>query len=89
MDDLLCLLLLRNCMLGHVATLDTHKSVRKLTTAGAQEPLAESVVEVIEDASRDLVTKDYLDKRLAQTLAAGTVIAVTVAAAAVSIAEAL
>ena len=72
-----------------MATLDTHKAVRELTGAGAAEPLAEGIVGVIEEASADLVTKDYLDKRLAQTIAAGTALAVTIAAAAVAIAETL
>ena len=72
-----------------MATLDTHKAVRELTEAGAGEPLAERIVGVVEEASADLVTKDYLDKRLAQTIAAGTALAVTVAAAAVAIAEAI
>ncbi len=44
---------------------------------------------MIEEASADLVTKDYLDKRLAQTIAAGTALAVTIAAAAVAITETL
>jgi len=72
-----------------MATLDTHKAVRELTDAGAAEPLAERIVGVVEEASADLVTKDYLDKRLAQTVAAGTALAVTIAAAAVAIAETL
>ncbi|MCY3505515.1 MAG: hypothetical protein OXH41_05065 [Chloroflexi bacterium] len=72
-----------------MATLDTHKAVRELTAAGAGEPLAEKIVGVVEEASADLVTKDYFDKRLAQTVAAGTALAVTVAAAAVAVAEAI
>ncbi len=43
---------------------DTLKGARRLRSGGADEPLAEAVVEVVADATADLVTRDFLDSRL-------------------------
>ena len=49
---------------------DTHKAIRKLRDRGHSEGQAEATVEVIQDATDALVTREYLDSRLAEQTAA-------------------
>jgi len=46
-------------------TFDTLEFTRKLRDAGFDEKQAEAVVRVIADAQSELVTRDYLDLKLA------------------------
>ncbi len=43
---------------------DTLKAAQRLRDGGADEPLAEAVVDVVVDASSDLVTREYFDERM-------------------------
>ncbi len=43
---------------------DTLGAARRLREGGADEPLAEAVVEVVVDATSELVTRDYFDQRM-------------------------
>lgn len=74
-----------------MATLDTHRSVTKLQDAGAPEPLAVAMVEVVEDAASRLVGRDYLRAELRRTeLTIGGMmlgLMVAIAAVAITIAE--
>lgn len=47
-------------------TFDTQASVSKLRSAGIDEPAANSIVEVVADATSPLVTRDMLTSELAQ-----------------------
>ena len=48
-------------MEAHAPVFDTHKAVKTLRNAGAQEPLAEAVVDTIEDAiGKEVATKGDL-----------------------------
>ena len=47
-------------------TFDTQASVSKLRSAGIDEPAANSIVEVVSDATSPLVTRDMLTLELAQ-----------------------
>ncbi len=40
---------------------DTHGAVQGLRKRGLEEPAAEGVVEVVQDATSEFVTKEYLD----------------------------
>ena len=44
-------------------TFNPREAVQKLRDHGMAEPLADATVEVIEDATSPLVTRDYLDIR--------------------------
>lgn len=70
-----------------MATLDTYRSVTKLQDAGAPEPLAAAVVDVVEDAAERLVGKDYLRAELHRALAiqSGIMLGLMVAVAGVAI----
>lgn len=46
---------------------DTHDAIQKLRGKGHSEDQAEGVVELVRDATDDLVTEDYLDARLKVT----------------------
>jgi len=46
-------------------TFDTLELVDKLKTAGIPQEQAEAIVRVIADAQETLVTKDYIDNKLA------------------------
>lgn len=48
-----------------VPTFDTHAAVRKLRSAGMEEQTAESVVEIVDNATNPLVTRDILKAELA------------------------
>ena len=43
--------------------ISTRQSVQKLRERNFDEPQANAIVEVIEDATRDLVTKEHFDSR--------------------------
>ena len=43
-------------------TFDALGAMRKLREAGAEEPLAEGIVEVVTDATSDLLTREYFDQ---------------------------
>ena len=43
---------------------DTLGAARRLREGGADEPLAEAVVEVVVDATSELVTRDHFDQRM-------------------------
>ncbi len=43
---------------------DTHDAIEKLRGKGHSEAQAEGVVELVRDATSELVTRDYLDGRL-------------------------
>ena len=43
---------------------DTLGAARRLREGGADEPLAEAVVDVVVDATSDLVTREYFDQRM-------------------------
>ena len=45
-------------------TFDTHDAVRKLRGAGVDEEAAEGIVEVVEEATSPLVTRDILQLEL-------------------------
>ena len=47
-------------------TFDTQASVTKLRSAGIDEPAANSIVEVVSDATSPLVTRDMLALELAR-----------------------
>jgi len=47
-----------------VTAFDTHQAFGRLTAAGMDEAPAEAVIELVDDAVGDLVTKDDLDKAL-------------------------
>ena len=47
-------------------TFDTQAGVSKLRSAGIDEPAANSIVEVVSDATSPLVTRDMLTSELAQ-----------------------
>ena len=47
-----------------MATLNTHRAVKKLQEAGASEPLAVATVDVVEEAADQLVARDYLRAEL-------------------------
>ncbi|MCY3602353.1 MAG: hypothetical protein OXH12_04660 [Chloroflexi bacterium] len=70
-----------------MATLDTHRAVTKLQDAGAPEPLAVAMVDVMEDASSRLVGRDYLRAELQKALAiqSGVMLGLMVAIAGVAI----
>ncbi len=50
--------------------LDTHRAVTRLTDTGSSEPHALAVVDVVEDATSDLVTKPILEAALYKALLA-------------------
>ena len=50
-------------------TFNPREAVQKLRDHGMAEPLADATVEVIEDATSPLVTRDYFDARLDARLA--------------------
>ena len=74
-----------------MATLDTHRAVTKLQDAGAPEPLAVAVVDVVEDAASRLVGRDYLRAELHRALAIQSAVMlglmVAIAGVAITIAE--
>ena len=43
-------------------TFDALGAMRKLREGGAEEPLAEGIVEVVTDATSDLLTREYFDQ---------------------------
>ena len=43
---------------------DTLRAAQRLREGGAEEPLAEAVVEVVVDASGEHVTREYFDQRI-------------------------
>ena len=43
-------------------TFDTLRAMRKLREGGAEEPLAEGIVEVVTDATSELLTREYFDQ---------------------------
>ncbi|MCY3882062.1 MAG: hypothetical protein F4Z77_13330 [Dehalococcoidia bacterium] len=43
---------------------DTLRAAQRLREGGADEPLAEAVVEVVVDATSELVTREYFDERM-------------------------
>ena len=45
-------------------TFDTLGAMRKLRDRGAEEPLAEGIVEVVTDATGELVTREHFDERM-------------------------
>ena len=45
-------------------TFDTLRAMRKLREGGAEEPLAEGIVEVVTDATSELLTREYFDERI-------------------------
>ena len=45
-------------------TFDTLGAMRKLRDRGAEEPLAEGIVEVVRDATGELVTREHFDERM-------------------------
>ncbi len=45
-------------------TFDTLRAMRKLREGGAEEPLAEGIVEVVTDATGELLTREYFDERI-------------------------
>ncbi len=45
---------------------DTLKAAQRLRDGGADEPLAEAVVDVISDATAELLTREYFDQRMDQ-----------------------
>ena len=47
-------------------TFDTQAGVSKLRSAGVEEPAAQSIVEVVADATSPLLTRDMLTLELAQ-----------------------
>ena len=47
---------------GDAVAFDTLRSARRLREGGAEEPLAEAVVEVVVDATSELVTRDHFDQ---------------------------
>ena len=47
-------------------TFNPREAVQKLRDHGMAEPLADATVEVVEDATSPLVTRDYLDVRFAE-----------------------
>ncbi|MCY4391317.1 MAG: hypothetical protein OXE43_04595, partial [Chloroflexi bacterium] len=47
-------------------TFDTHEAIRRLRGKGHAEAQAEGVVEFVRDATAELVTTDYLDRRFAE-----------------------
>ena len=47
-------------------TFNPREAVQKLRENGMAEPLADATVEVVEDATSPLVTRDYLDIRFAE-----------------------
>ena len=47
-------------------TFNPREAVQKLRANGMAEPLAAATVEVVEDATSPLVTRDYLDLRFAE-----------------------
>ena len=64
----------------------SRQAVRKLREGDFTEPQADAVVEVVEDATKELVTKDYLRAELyrAVIFLAGLMIAVAGAALALA-----
>ena len=49
-----------------VSAFDPLASARKLRESGAEESLANATVEVVQDATSDLVTRDHLRAELAE-----------------------
>ena len=49
---------------GVAVAFDTLGAARRLREGGADEPLAEAVVEVVVDATSELVTRDHFDQRM-------------------------
>ncbi len=45
-------------------TFDTLRAMRKLRDRGAEEPLAEGIVEVVTDATAELLTREHFDERM-------------------------
>lgn len=43
---------------------DTLRAAQRLREGGADEPLAEAVVDIVVDATSDLVTREYFDERM-------------------------
>ena len=73
-------------------TFDTHDAVRKLRGAGIGEEAAEGIVEVVEEATSPLVTRDILRAELYRALwiqGAGIVAAISGLAATAAVVAAL
>ena len=49
---------------GDAVAFDTLRAAQRLREGGADEPLAEAVVEVVVDATSELVTREYFDQRM-------------------------
>ena len=46
--------------------MDTHEAIRRLREGGHSESQAEAIVELLQETTSQLVTRDYLDSRLEQ-----------------------
>ena len=70
-----------------MATLNTHRAVKKLQDAGASEPLAAATVDVVEEAADQLVARDYFraELRRVELTVGGMMLAV--AAVAITVVE--
>ena len=52
-----------------MAAFDTHQAVRRLTASGMQDASAEAIVVVVDEATKELVTKDDLELAVARLTA--------------------